>query len=346
MISSADLSLDDTLSELEGVCKYARSTIELQRFVHVKQIAATARAAGVDAALRHLVPLVVDVAQDDAYLVRQHLALQIAPLAEFVVSEGGDAGYGAALSALLPVIRTLLMDAIVDVRAAATEGMVHFARLLRPPDREDVLTIVLKLAHETESEDLRVTGASLLNTLAPTMGKDLCCQFIAAEIVSLARDPKFRVRKAVSLSMHQACQAVGPDLAVRKLLPSFSKLARDEKFAVRRACAESIVAISRAVTEAQRVVTLIGAMEKVSVLFYRYILRESCSQFDSLPLISLTRREASRGRFEVGARGGAQAPRRVPRHAPARRREGVATRAGDVSFFSIPLHLTRILLTV
>ena len=259
-ISSADLSLDDSLSELEGVCKYARSKIELQRFVHVKQIASTARSAGVAAALEHLLPLVADVVQDDAYLVRQHLALQVAPLAAFLAKRGGDAGYAVALRTLLPIMRTLLMDAIVDVRTAATEGMVQFAQVLLPADREDVLTIALKLAHETESEDLRVTGASLLNTLAPAMGKDLCCQFIAAEIVSLAQDPKFRVRKAVSLSMHQACQAVGDEAAVKRLLPSFRKLARDEKFAVRRACAESIVAISRAVTTHERLNTLVGCM--------------------------------------------------------------------------------------
>ena len=148
-ISSADLSLDDSLSELEGVCKYARSKIELQRFVHVKQIASTARSAGVAAALEHLLPLVADVVQDDAYLVRQHLALQVAPLAAFLAKRGGDAGYAVALRTLLPIMRTLLMDAIVDVRTAATEGMVQFAQVLLPADREDVLTIALKLAHET-----------------------------------------------------------------------------------------------------------------------------------------------------------------------------------------------------
>ena len=60
--------------------------------------------------------------------------------------------------------------------------------------------------------------------------------------------------------------------------PSFSKLARDEKFAVRRACAESIVAISRTATEAQRVETLIGVMEKVSRFDYAplHISCESC----------------------------------------------------------------------
>ena len=40
----------------------------------------------------------------------------------------------------------------------------------------------------------------------------------------------------------------------------------------------------------------------MSSFMYRYILRESCSQFDSLPLTSLTiftTREAARGRYHT-----------------------------------------------
>ena len=56
-------------------------------------------------------------------------------------------------------------------------------------------------------------------------------------------------------------------------------------------------------------------LENVSSFMYRYILRESCSQFDSLPLTSLTTTSRPRHGFE-----------------------------GE--FFYVPLHFTRILLTI
>ena len=41
-----DLSIDDTLSQLDRVCRYVESSIPLQRLVHVKMLGSTARVAG------------------------------------------------------------------------------------------------------------------------------------------------------------------------------------------------------------------------------------------------------------------------------------------------------------
>ena len=71
---------------------------------------------------------------------------------------------------------------------------------------------------------------------------------------------------------------------------------------------------------------------EVSVLFmYRYILRESCSQFDSLPLTSLTvhpltlRDTAFR---RTAARASVRAPPPLQRHAAARRRARCVRQVG------------------
>ena len=98
---------------------------------------------------------------------------------------------------------------------------------------------------------------------------------------------------------------------------------------------------------------------------YRYILRESCSQFDSLPLTYLT----------IPSKQGVPLTSSLPTHAvggSARRRivtattvanalrDGVllcelaaavcdvadATPVPKVSFFYLPLHFTRIMLTI
>jgi hypothetical protein len=45
-VELSDLTLDDTLPELERVAKYATSAIALQRLVHVKLMATTAKEVG------------------------------------------------------------------------------------------------------------------------------------------------------------------------------------------------------------------------------------------------------------------------------------------------------------
>lgn len=82
--------------------------------------------------------------------------------------------------------------------------------------------------------------AELLNNVAPIMGKDLCKQFIVPEIVSLAEDPVFRVRKSAALSMYNVCATSDETDIVERLLPSFVTLSEDSMHRVRRACAETM----------------------------------------------------------------------------------------------------------
>ena len=44
-------------------------------------------------------------------------------------------------------------------------------------------------------------ATQLLGALASTVGTELCCQFVLPEIISLADDPVFRVRKAAALKV-------------------------------------------------------------------------------------------------------------------------------------------------
>ena len=51
-----------------------------------------------------------------------------------------------------------------------------------------------------------MTAAELLNSLAESLGIDLCKQFVIPEVVSLAEDPVFRVRKSIALNFHNICK--------------------------------------------------------------------------------------------------------------------------------------------
>ena len=48
------------------------------------------------------------------------------------------------------------------------------------------------------------------------MGADLCHQYVLPEILCLADDPAFRVRKAAALRLAKVASAVSEEVAVRK----------------------------------------------------------------------------------------------------------------------------------
>lgn len=102
-----------------------------------------------------------------------------------------------------------------------------------------------------------MTAAQLLNLLAECLGQDLCRQFVIPEIVSLAEDPVFRVRKATALNFHSICKVGGEHELLERLMPAFVRLSKDEMYRVRRACVESLSEISKNVSEDIRIGVLV-----------------------------------------------------------------------------------------
>lgn len=84
-----------------------------------------------------------------------------------------------------------------------------------------VLTVVLRLAHEDEKEEMRMTASELLNLLADCFGPDLCKQFVIPEVVSLAEDPVFRVRKSTALNFQNICRVGGEHELFERLMPAY-----------------------------------------------------------------------------------------------------------------------------
>ena len=140
------------------------------------------------------------------------------------------------ISEIVPLLSELLsgsgaqelgMENTSAVCEAASEALVELAAELRADDiGPTVLTAVLCLAHDNDVEENRVVATQLLGNLAPTIGRELCCQFVVHEIVSLADDPVFRVRKAAALKIGALCSVVGEELSVARLLPVFEVRSR------------------------------------------------------------------------------------------------------------------------
>lgn len=185
--------------------------------------------------------------------MRGHLAEQLEGVAR-ALTAFGDAGYELMLEFILGSLRRLVVDMQPEVRIAAGESLVKVAGMLRADDiGARLLTIVLHLAHNSEAEDMRMTGAVLLNEFATTLGPELCQQFVVPELTYLANDTVFRVRKATALNMDAVCRCIGPVETETKLLPSFLRLAEDDIWGVRKACAEAVVCVSKALVPATRV---------------------------------------------------------------------------------------------
>lgn len=113
------------------------------------------------------------------------------------------------------------------------------------------------MAHEDDKEEMRMVATELLNELAECFGQDLCRQFVVPEMVSLAEDPVFRVRKSAALNFHYVCKVGGDHELFERLMPAFVRLSKDDMYRVRKACAESLYEISKYVNEDIRIGVLV-----------------------------------------------------------------------------------------
>ena len=156
--------------------------------------------------------------------------------ADAAAAAAAPTAYATVISEIVPLLSELLsgsgaqelgMENTSAVCEAASEALVELAAELRADDiGPTVLTAVLCLAHDNDVEENRVVATQLLGNLAPTIGRELCCQFVVHEIVSLADDPVFRVRKAAALKIGALCSVVGEERRWRGCCAS-SRCARD-----------------------------------------------------------------------------------------------------------------------
>ena len=260
-----ELAIDEDLTLVERVKCYCNSSISVQRLVHVRELSSCAEQIGAEQTLKELLPLLSTISSDLEISVRQALAEQMvafckvllaSPDVTHVLAEGTEpqTAYGIVVVQCVPVLSKLLSGGSqndlsspggAQLCDAAAEALVELAGLLEPHDvGHTVLTEVLCLAHDNEVEENRVVATQLLGALASTVGKELCCQFVLPEIISLADDPVFRVRKAAALKIGSLCHVVGEALSVQRLLPVFEVLARDEIWGVRKASVESLAEVA------------------------------------------------------------------------------------------------------
>lgn len=302
-----DLSIDDSLDTLERVQRYGTSNIALQRLVHVKMLTEAAEGVSYEAIHDKLLPLLRVLATDNEWVIRQHLGEQLGGVAAACVSQGGgnessaSPGYRGVLELVLPLVQKLLNDSQEEVRQSTGESLCRICTLLKAEDRgKHALTLVLQLAHDDEQEELRMTAAKLLNDMVESLGPELCHQFVSPELVSLAEDPVFRVRKAAALNMHCACRVAGEPDTTERLLPAYIRLTKDDIYRVRKACAESLVYLSKAMSDDLRSHVLLEVFTRLSADNSKFVRQAALQQLGPF-LSTLQPHEISNGLLELFA---------------------------------------------
>ena len=196
--SAADEYAADGLTELELCAQYCRScTVSVQRHFHVRSLGEVCRRAMRVGEEAFPLDLVEELAQDDDGDVRQLVAEQLGVFAE-ALRESRARQEDEVYTGLLCVAFLLVEDDVDGVVSAAEDAVASVAGLLEGHDaRELLLTQIANLA-TCEEEEIRVSGAKILGSLAAVLGPEVSASKLAPLLVTLAGDEQFQIREATT----------------------------------------------------------------------------------------------------------------------------------------------------
>ena len=242
--SAADEYAADGLTELELCAQYCRScTVSVQRHFHVRSLGEVCRRAMRVGEEAFPLDLVEELAQDDDGDVRQLVAEQLGVFAE-ALRESRARQEDEVYTGLLCVAFLLVEDDVDGVVSAAEDAVASVAGLLEGHDaRELLLTQIANLA-TCEEEEIRVSGAKILGSLAAVLGPEVSASKLAPLLVTLAGDEQFQIREATTRAVAAVGAAARNEDAESTLEPAFRALARDDVWSVRRAVAETLTSMS------------------------------------------------------------------------------------------------------
>ncbi|XP_017792094.1 PREDICTED: serine/threonine-protein phosphatase 4 regulatory subunit 1-like isoform X3 [Habropoda laboriosa] len=104
-------------------------------------------------------------------------------------------------------------------------------------------------------------GISLMNKLAPLIGKELTEKIFLDKYIALCKDTEFYVKKICVSHFGELCAAVGRKALFRKLFPIFVDLCCNKVWGIRKACVEVMVPVSCCMTLQHRQLLLAELLE-------------------------------------------------------------------------------------
>lgn len=89
----------------------------------------------------------------------------------------------------------------------------------------------------------------LVDEMAETLGEEVCRDKLLYEMVSLADDPVFKVRRELVLRLVRMARIMGQQIFVGVMVPVYRKLSTDAIWSVRKACVEILPEMSAIATK-------------------------------------------------------------------------------------------------
>ena len=236
------------LTELELCAQYCRGcVVSVQRHFHVRSLGEVCRRAMRAGEETFPLDLVEDLAQDDDGDVRQMVAEQLGVLAQ-ALSETHTRQEDDVYTGLLCVAFLLVEDDVDGVVSAAETAVATVAALLTGDDaRETLLAQIANLA-QCEEEEIRVSGANIIGSLACTLGPDVSLTALAPLLITLSLDDQFQIRVAAARALAIVGAAMRNEDVEASLVPVFRQLARDDVWSVRVAVANTLTSMATCLT--------------------------------------------------------------------------------------------------
>jgi hypothetical protein len=145
------------------------------------------------------------------------------------------------------------------------EQMVLITKLLSPQQREkQIVPIILGSLSDKDDEQRRITGVTLLDELAETLGEKICQEMLLYDLISLQDDPVFKVRRELVSRLHMFSKQLGEQVFTGVIVPVYRKLSQDQIWSVRKACVELLPQIASLSSEQTKNSQLVQLFDKFS----------------------------------------------------------------------------------
>lgn len=241
--SIEELTIDDTLTPLQRMLKYASSDLLLHRMFVASGLPDTIASLPYEQALAYVLPVMRGLADDPEDVVRRTLADHLPDAADRLRAAGGGAAFAVIYEQIFPIILQLLADtadSVLTAAQAALTGIVERTMGEPEPIHGHACDLIVQLASHRTDDERRIAALSLMGSVAPFVGRDRTLRHFVPELCGLSVDVMYRVRKACAMNIGLIAATAGPEAVVKELLPCYTRLCQDEIWSVRKACAESL----------------------------------------------------------------------------------------------------------
>ena len=230
----------------------------IEKLGTLQNLAYIAHDIGKEKTIDTILPILTIVAKEEYSDLKLEMLKHISEIIN-ILNDKGE-GYSKIIEKIWPVVKMLQND---DEKVIEQANLIML-KLTDTLTEEDVgthiLAYILSLAHDEENIECKIKALSLLNMMAPKLGKNYCQQYVVHEVASLASEAEHQLRKAVCQNFIKICETVGTEIFHSKLFDVYKILANDTLWSVKKAAAEIIVEISR-LCLLEKKQMLIGTME-------------------------------------------------------------------------------------